>query len=126
MTRSLEVKKSKIDGKGVFAARSFKKGDIVLRWKPLLLKKEEFERISNIEKPFVAQIGRTFYHLPSPIRYVNHSCEPNTQPLKLGIDIATRNIRKGEEITSDYLQKVRAVGRCNCGSAACAGLIAYF
>lgn len=26
------VKKSKIDGKGVFAARDFKKGEIVIKW----------------------------------------------------------------------------------------------
>ena len=126
MTEDLEIKNSKIDGRGVFAMRSFKKGEIVLKWKPVLLMESEFQQISNTEKPFVAQIGKKFYRLLDPIRHVNHSCAPNTQPLKLGVDIAVRNIGKGEEITSDYLQKIRTVGRCNCGSTQCAGLIAYF
>jgi len=32
--KSVVVKKSKISGKGVFASRDFKKGEIVLRWRP--------------------------------------------------------------------------------------------
>ena len=126
MTKGIQIKKSGIDGTGVFATRSFKKGEIVLSWKPVPIKMSQFERISNTEKTFIGQMGTSLYSLPTPVKYVNHSCEANTKPLMHGIDVATRDIRKGEEITADYLQKLRSVGRCNCGSKECAGLVTYF
>ncbi len=42
--------------------------------------------------------------MQSPEKFVNHSCEANTQVRNHG-DIAIRNINKGEGITSDYGKK---------------------
>ncbi len=96
------IKKGKIFGKGVFAARDFKKGKIVIKYHLKPLTKEEYEQLSKREKCFVHKHGRTYHLYSSPERYVNHSKNPNTrQDLKKKCDIAKRNIKKSEEITTD-------------------------
>ncbi|KAK1601876.1 hypothetical protein QYE76_016459 [Lolium multiflorum] len=66
-------------------------------------------------------------------RFINHSCSPNCRTEKwmvngevcIGI-FATRNIKKGEELTFDY-NYVRVSGaapqKCFCGTAKCRGYI---
>ncbi|KAM0840806.1 hypothetical protein ACQ4PT_059408 [Festuca glaucescens] len=66
-------------------------------------------------------------------RFINHSCSPNCRTEKwmvngevcIGI-FATRNIKKGEELTFDY-NYVRVSGaapqKCFCGTAECRGYI---
>ena len=98
------IKKSKIGqfDKGVFAAKDFKKGEIVVRYhlKPLTLK--DFQNLSPDEKKFVHMNKSHLYLYSLPERYVNHSSTPNTsQDLTKKCDIATRGIKKGEEITTD-------------------------
>ena len=100
------VRKSKIgqfsDGLGVFANRDFKKGEVVVKYDLKLLTKKEFETLPEKEKQFTHVHWNQIYLYPSPARYVNHSDNPNTiQNLKEGYDVASRNIHKGEEITTD-------------------------
>src|SRR5919205_2427809 len=60
-------------------------------------------------------------------QYVNHSCDPNGYVNAAEYTFcALRNIRKGEEITFNYLTteyEMAAPFRCECGSAKCFGLI---
>jgi len=125
MPADVVVKKSKIEGKGVFAARDFKKGDIVVRWDASKeLSKEEAENWPENEKKFIAFFGGKYFLQQPPARFVNHSCEPNTFARGF-CDVAARDIRKGEEITADYA-KCPAPGmdmRCSCGSKKCRGTI---
>jgi len=125
MPPDIIVKKSKIEGKGVFAARDFKKGEVVVRWDTSKeLSKEEAENWPEKEKKFVAFFGGKYVLELPPARYVNHCCEPNTF-VKDFCDVALRDIKKGEEITSDYA-KCPELGmnmRCNCGSKKCRGTI---
>ena len=104
--KDIIVKKSKIGqfDKGVFANRDFKKGEIVVRYKNLKpLIKEEFKNLSQNEKRFTHKHWGKIYLYPSPARYVNHSPKPNTvQNLKERYDIALRDLKKGEEITTDF------------------------
>ncbi|MDP3993673.1 MAG: SET domain-containing protein [bacterium] len=101
------VKRSKIgqfeNGLGVFANRNFKKGEIVVRYPDLKpLTEKEFQQLPDSEKTFTHTQWGTKYLYPLPARYVNHSDEPNTvQDLKKRHDIATRDINRGEEITTD-------------------------
>ncbi|PIP76091.1 hypothetical protein CO134_00330 [Candidatus Kuenenbacteria bacterium CG_4_9_14_3_um_filter_39_14] len=54
-----------------------------------------------------------------PERYINHSCNPNTEVID-NCDMAIRDIKKGEEITSDYSKDNAVIHfRCNCGSKNC-------
>ena len=117
----IEVRGSKIEGKGIFALRDFKEGEIVLKWNvSKQISKEEFGLFSESEKRYVSFYGGKYNMLPVPERYVNHSCNPNTFVQNFS-DVAKRDIGKGEEITSDYAEDLPS-GReikCNCGEKAC-------
>jgi SET domain-containing protein len=109
------VKKSPLHGKGVFAARDFKKGELILKWNlSNILTKKQMEKLSKKEKDHVDKYGKKYILHGTPERFVNHSCKPNTQPSRLG-DVAIRKIKKGEEITSDYTQSGMPVTfNCRC------------
>ena len=119
------VKKSKIEGKGVFAARDFKKGEIVLKWdNSKKLTKDELKKVPEVKKKYVSyNKGKVIYMQP-PERYVNHSCNANTK-IQNSCDVAIRDIKKGEEITSDYSEDLPPDSKmkCNCGSKNCRGII---
>ncbi len=119
------MKKSKISGKGVFALRDFKRGEIVLKWKPKLIKKSEVKLLSPREKTYIVHLSKKYMLMQSPERYINHSCEANTT-VKNNSDVAARHIKKGEEITSDYI-KTKTKGennfKCKCGSKKCRKII---
>ena len=100
------IKKSKIEqfenGKGIFANRDFKKGEIVIKYNLKPLTKEEFDKLPKEEKNFTHKHWGVIYLYSSPERYVNHTSNPNTiQDLKRKCDVAKRDIKKGEEITTD-------------------------
>ncbi len=62
MRKDIIIKKSKINGKGVFATKDFKKGEIILKWKPRLLNAEELKLLSKKEKTYTIQIdGDVFF-----------------------------------------------------------------
>lgn len=97
------VKDSEIKGKGVFAARDFKKGETVIVWHPKReISKEEMSSLTVDEQNHTTYAGQGKYIvMGSPERFVNHSCDPNTY-VEGKKDIALRDIKKGEEITTDY------------------------
>lgn len=76
------------------------------------------------EKHYTSKENGKYFLFPSPERYVNHSCNENTNP-KNKCDIAIKNIKKGEEITTDYKKDdvPNLNMRCNCGSKNCKGII---
>ncbi len=121
----LIIKKSKIHGKGVFADRDFKKGEVILKWdlRKTILKKDIHKLSPRIRRNVYLYKGQ--YIVPSsPGIYLNHSCDANTTA-KNGSDIANRNILKGEEITIDMSNEA-IVGlnmQCHCGSKNCKKLI---
>lgn len=96
------IGKGKLAGKGVYAARDFKKGKVVITYNLKPLTPEEFEKLPTWEKKFT-HVHHGVIHLYSvPERYVNHSNTPNTcQDLVNMADIAARDITKGEAITTD-------------------------
>ena len=123
---SVVVKKSKIHSKGVFANRDFKKGEVVIKYNLKPLTRQEFDNLPESEKHFTSKEGDKYWLFSPPERYVNHSCEPNTNPnIKEKFDFAIRDIKKGEEILADYT-KDNVPGlymKCNCGSKKCKGII---
>lgn len=116
------IKRSKIDKKGVFANKEFKKGEIVLNWNPKKLSESEVKELPEREKHCLFYDKGVAYIIQPPGSYVNHSCEANTKPMKLK-DIATRDIKRGEEITSDYGKDSSVSFVCKCGSDKCIGVI---
>lgn len=96
------IGKGNLAGKGVYANRDFKKGEVVIKYNLKPLTEEEFENLPESEKMFTHTHWGTINLYSEPERYVNHSDNPNTyQDLINQCDIALRDIKKGEEITSD-------------------------
>ncbi|MFZ3099732.1 MAG: SET domain-containing methyltransferase [Minisyncoccales bacterium] len=107
------IKKSKIQGKGAFAAKDFAKGEVVLRWRPKPLDAGDIKQISKKDLKYVVKIGNEYFLQQAPERYVNQSCDPNTFA-KDECDIALRDIKAGEEITTDYGDSDFEKFICNC------------
>ena len=122
---NIVVKKSKISGKGVFAVKNFNKDEIVIDWTNSKdLSKDELKQLPAKELNYTAYCNGKWVLQKSPAKYVNHCCEPNTFA-KNFCDIALRNIKKGEEITSDYTKcPVAAMNiKCECKSKKCRKII---
>jgi SET domain-containing protein len=119
---NLIIKKSKIHGKGLFANKDFKEGEIVLKWNPTPLTEEETNNLTTKQEEYTISKNGKYYSMNSPEKYMNHSCEPNTKMnLNDFCDIAIKDIKKGEEITSYYSNKKGNEEACNCGSKNCNG-----
>lgn len=122
----VEVKKSPISGRGVFARRKFLAGETVLHWRPKArLSPAEVALLPAAERHYVVKVEETVFLLMNqPERYVNHSCRANTA-VRDGCDVAVREIPPGEEITSDYGLEDGSLTAfcCSCGTADCRGWI---
>ncbi len=55
--KDIIIKKSKIEGLGVFANRNFKKGETVLKWHPKKLSKKDIKKLSKKDKNYIAKYG---------------------------------------------------------------------
>ncbi len=117
----VSIKNSKIHGKGVFANKNFKKGEIVLHWDiSNTITKKQLDSLSEKDKGYITNIHRKFIVMQEPEKYVNHSCNPNTK-IKNFSDVAIKNIKLAEEITGDYsedLPKGMYI-KCRCNSKNC-------
>ncbi len=119
------IKNSKIEGKGVFAPRNFKKGECIIKWDiSNQLTPAQEKKLSETEKKYVAHINGKIILQQSPAKYVNHSCNPNTH-IENFSDVAIKDIKKGEEITSNYFEDLspNEEMKCNCGSKNCKRII---
>ena len=108
---------SKIHGIGIFADEFIPKGTIVWKFVPgfdLKLTKEGVKKLPEPAREFFLNYCYLSYDTGYYIlctdnaRFYNHSKNPNTTGVDLedteneGGDIATRDIKEGEEITYDY------------------------
>jgi hypothetical protein len=96
------VGEGNLAGKGVYAGRDFKKGEVVIRYRLRVLSKAEFAGLPESERMFTHRHNGVIMLYAVPERYVNHSSDPNTrQDLDGQADIALRDIARGEAITTD-------------------------
>lgn len=103
------IGKGKLAGKGVYAVRDFKKGEIVKFYNLKPLTKTAFDNLPKNEHRFVHTFWGKMYLFPEPSRYTNHSLNPNTRSdLRKMCDIAIRPIKKGEMITTNATLEVNA------------------
>jgi len=117
------IKDSNINGRGIFANRDFNKDEIVIKHKFKILNQEEYHQLPDKEKHFVGKIKKEYKLSLPPSRFVNHSCEPNTK-IKNNSNVATRDIKKGEEITTYYEDDdPNFKMECNCGNKNCRKII---
>ncbi|OGI68052.1 hypothetical protein A2738_02585 [Candidatus Nomurabacteria bacterium RIFCSPHIGHO2_01_FULL_42_15] len=118
------IGESKLHGKGIFAKKDIKKGDIVF-----IIKGEKVNfLIHNKKQAKIAGfnwIGIRKNTWINPINhglYINHSCEPNCAIKGRVTAAAIRDIKKNEEITFDYSLNEADIFwyiKCYCGSKNC-------
>jgi len=139
------VRRSAIQGRGVFAARPLEKGERIIEYTG--------ERISSAEADSrydddVVRRHHTFLfavnasvvidakHVGNEARYINHSCEPNCEAvIERGrvFIYALRAIAEGTELAYDYWyhvddsytdEELRRIYPCRCGVKSCRGTLA--
>lgn len=96
------IGKGNLAGKGVYAGKDFDKDEVVIHYHLKPLTKEEYKNLPKSEKMLThIHWGQTYLY-SEPERHVNHSETPNTyQDLEKQQDIALRDIKKGEMITTN-------------------------
>lgn len=103
--------KSPIHGFGVFASDFIPRGAKVWEYNPVFditFTEEEFEKLPPSVKQEVEihlyqpEAGGLLYYESTMGKYMNHSREANVDFTEVGAGWATRDIRKGEELTCDY------------------------
>lgn len=93
---------------GLIADQKIKKEQVVWEYNPIIDIKIMKNRIDNNMKPFfekyACDLGGNFWMFNTDnARFINHSDKPNIKSLgHFKESIALRNIKKGEEITTDY------------------------
>ena len=129
---AVSVHSSRIDGQGAFAdeaiAPRMKIGEIrgeSISVNEARIRATRTERIMIVELSDKKAID--FSRSADPMRYTNHSCQPNARLcIRQGrVEFyALRAIRPGEEITVDY-GETHHEGRlrCRCGVAGCRGAL---
>jgi uncharacterized protein len=127
---AVDVRESAIDGQGAFAAEAIparlKIGEIrgeSISVQQARIRATRTERIMIVELSDKKAID--FSRSSDPMRYTNHSCQPNARLCIRNGRVefyATRPIAAGEEITVNY-GPTHHEGRlaCRCGAPGCIG-----
>ena len=128
----VQVGRSRIDGKGVFAAQPIQQGTRILEYTGEKISRQEAtERLAK-GNVYVFFLG-TAYDIDGNTstncaRYINHSCDPNCKSDIIGGRIwiiAIRDIQTGEELSYDYGYELDGYEQrpCRCGAKNCCGYI---
>lgn len=142
---SVEVRRSPIQGRGVFAARDYRAGERILEYTGKLITSDEADTQCDDES---MRRHHTFLFAVddewvidgadggNDARFINHSCDPNCESLVEGRRVfihALRDIEAGEELLYDYwyivddrygMEELRRLYPCRCRSAQCRGTLA--
>jgi len=140
--RRIQVRKSGVHGKGVYALRPLLRGERIIEYKGQRITWEEALR-RHPHDP--AQPEHTFYfHIDDGqhvidakvggniARWINHACEPNCEAEERDGRVfiqASRDLQPGEELFYDYgllideryTAKLKRAYACHCSSAGCRG-----
>ncbi len=138
-----KLRKSRISGRGVFAARKIRKGTRIIEYQGERISTAEGDSrydddqgeqahvlLFTVDKKTVIDGGVN----SNEARYINHSCDPNCEAIEENKRIfieAIRTIQAGEELCYDYsLHRVEDDEGdiekrypCRCGSAHCRGTL---
>lgn len=128
----VKVAKSKIAGKGAYALQRIparkKIGDlggviITMKEAMKLIRNQAVINMVELEDDLALNASAN----PNDMRFINHSCEPNTylRVMKNRVEFyALRTIQKGEELSCDYGETHHeGTLPCKCGAKKCRGFI---
>ncbi|MFO0745366.1 MAG: SET domain-containing protein [Myxococcota bacterium] len=117
-------------GKGIYAVKAFKKGDLLCCWGGDILNREQLEKCTPVQQIHAVQVEEGLYIVPhrdpEPADYANHSCEPNAGLQGQIALCAMRDIEPGEEICFDYATTDSSdydEFQCACGTPSCRGTV---
>jgi uncharacterized protein len=140
-----KVRRSKVHGRGVFAARPIAKGTRIIEYVGERVSHAEADRRYDDKSPsdnhtFLFIVDR---HIVidagvggNEARFINHSCDPNCESVieKRRVFIeALRAIESGEELAYDYQivrekddpANVDEIFACRCGTSKCRGTMLW-
>lgn len=143
--RRIQIRRSGVHGKGVFALRTIEAGETIIEYTGELISWKEALR-RHPHDP--GDPNHTFYfHIDdgrvidakfggNSSRWINHSCDPNCESDEEDGRVfikARRRLRPGEELFYDYRLSIDerltpALKRqyaCHCGSARCRGTMLW-
>jgi hypothetical protein len=139
------VRRSRIQGRGVFAARDIVEGERIIEYTGALLSHAQADALCEDE---LARRHHTFLFAVdercvidganggNESRLINHSCDPNCESVIVGRRVyihALRAIASGDELLYDYwyvtdesytLDELRRVYPCRCRASNCRGTLA--
>jgi SET domain-containing protein len=139
--RRIQVRRSGVHGKGVFALAPIPKGEVIIEYKGEVISwPEALRRHPHDPK----DPNHTFYfhiddknvidakHGGNAARWINHACEPNCEADEIDGRIFIKSLRAlkpGEELFYDYgliideryTPKLKKQYECRCGSKKCRG-----
>lgn len=129
----VEVRHSRLQGKGLFARETIKKGEVVVIWGGTLVTEAELGE-GNVRPHSVAAVDEGLYLVglageeESPDDFMNHACDPTVWMRDEVTLVARREIEPGQELTADYAmwegdESWQAAWTCNCGSPLCRRVI---
>lgn len=135
------VRRSGIQGKGVFATRRIRRGQRIIEYAGERISSDEGDRryedhkmkrhhtfLFTLDDDTVIDGNRK----GNDARYINHSCDPNCEAVTVGRQIfiyARKNIQPGVELAYDYKYEWSndkddiELYKCECGSSKCRGTI---
>lgn len=128
----VKVAKSKIAGKGAYALQNIparkKIGDL---GGVIITMKEAMKLIKNLKVINLVELDNNLAlnasANPNDMRYINHSCDPNTylRVMKNRVEFyALKKIKKGQELSCDYGETHHeGTLPCRCGAKNCRGFI---
>jgi uncharacterized protein len=140
--RPFEVRRSEIQGRGVFATRKIPRGTEIIEYRGQIIDDDEADRRypwSDEERhhTFLFRLDNGMVIDAGPrgnaAKYINHSCDPNCEAVEDEDDrvfiYALRDIARGEELVYDYNfildEPHNAANKklypCYCGSKKCRG-----
>lgn len=120
----VKVGNSKIEGKGVFATRSFDRGKAIGEFEGEIM--PESETYGEKVYCFAIDEENVLVGHEHPLKYINHSCDPNCEAWQEGIRVfihAIDKIATGEELTINYGFDPDWEAPCRCGARRCQGII---
>tara|TARA_B100000959_G_C14899549_1_gene590292 strand:+ start:621 stop:1124 length:504 start_codon:yes stop_codon:yes gene_type:complete len=126
----LDFKKSGIHNFGAYANKPIAKGTRIIEYIGRPVTKKKAQKLLEDGNGYVFTINKHFDIDGSvewnPARFINHGCETNAESdiLKDRVwIIATRKIKKGEEVLYNYNYDLLDAfeNPCNCGSTNCEG-----
>jgi len=132
MSFPTEIKTSTIDGRGLFALKIIPgrrklgemTGDLVSTRKARQMMKDK-KRMYIVE--FDEKYALVGTDDENHMRYINHSCKPNTYIRLIYHRVefySLRPIKKGEELTADYGETHHdGKLKCKCGAPGCKGFL---